>query len=386
MLCVSSDFLHTIGASMNRIDQVKTIVNQILSGVKNVSDQQNAAIHLYGVSSFCSLLSLRRGLDPEIAAISGLQHDVYAYRVGTYDFHPQNGADMVRVILRKMDCFDEAEKRIIQSAIFHHANKDIVHDEYDEILKDADILQPFLHNGGGKVSHLIKPRLERMVKELRLSVDFTSLETYGNTTPLQIDELTDKRGRLADIAESLAVKQITGDKSNPDYMNVIRYWPEDDAFDELKNGWCAAFVYHCCQEAGFFMPIRWKPSDHWRFACVAAWNVWAREDMTDFFITDAPGFTPQRGDIVLYRNIIPNVNKPLTQSTYPIDHIGIVLGHDGEKFTVAEGNIDNQNKSGILSRLLHQSIEGYIRIDNRFIYNGWKYDYKTGTERVDRIK
>ena len=161
-------------------------------------------------------------------------------------------------------------------------------------------------------------------------------------------------------------------------MNIVRYWAEDTAYYELIKGWCAAFVYHCCQEAGFYLPIKW-PTEDIRFAGVAPWNTWARR--VGFFIKDEPGVIPQRGDIILYRNIIPPENKPQEQRHIPIDHIGIILSSDSNDFTVAEGNVNNENVSGILTRPLHQNVEGYIRIDNSFNYEDWVFDYKTKTEK-----
>jgi hypothetical protein len=368
---------------LGRMDLVRERVDQILSSMKNQSERQEAMIHLYGVSSCCSLLALRRGLNSEIAAISGLLHDIYAYRVGSYDWHSQNGADMVRVILRRMDCFDEVEQQMIQSAIFHHANKDIVHDAYDEVLKDADILQPLLLNGEATVNNNVQPRLKRIVKELGLSIDVDSIEIQCHTAPVSVKNGENKRGLLANIAENLAARRITGDTSDSEYMNLIRYWPEEDAYEEFQNGWCAAFVYHCCREAGFSFPIRWKPTDSCRFGCVAAWNSWAQDKDQGFFIRESLQTYPLRGDIVLYRNSIPPENKPADQRDIPIDHIGIVLGCDEEQITVAEGNVNNQNVSGIVKRPLHNRIEGYIRIDNHMVYTGWKNDYKSGIERVD---
>jgi hypothetical protein len=289
---------------------------------------------------------------------------------------------MARVLLRRVGGFDETEKQIILSAIFHHANKDIVHDAYDEVLKDADVLQPFLVHGGAGIHPLAKPRMKRIAKELCLELDVDSIETAGIAGPATIREVEHKRGLLADIAENLASKPITGDRNDSGYMDLIRYWPEEEAFEELKNGWCAAFVFHCCHEAGFSFPIRWRPTDPYRFACVAAWNAWAREEATGFFIPDSPLTIPERGDIVLYRNIIPPENKPTDQRDVPIDHIGIVLGCDGDQVMVAEGNANNRNVSGIVRRPLHDRVEGYIRIDDHLAYTGWKYDYKSGAERV----
>ena len=330
--------------------------------------------HIIGVSCFCGLFAVKRKLDPELANIIGMLHDVYRLKTGVDEYHSASGAEMCRVALRGMDFLSVDEKRIILSAIFHHSDKAHVHREYDELIKDADLLQSFLYSGGKRAHVSCLTRLEKLSLEMNLPIDFDLVEVYGSKD--QARQTIDKRNLLADTAEKLAAGTVTGSREDAAYMNLIRYWPEDSAFDELKNGWCAAFVYHCCREAGFHFPIKWNPHDKLRFACVAAWNTWAREPGRDYFINDAPGFIPERGDIVLYRNSIPPENKPEEQRDVPIDHIGIVLGTGNGEFTVAEGNVNNENSSGILTKPLHRNIEGFIRIGNDLVYDGWKNDYQ----------
>ena len=126
---------------MSKIDNVKKYVNTIFDGIENPDEKHSAYIHSYGVSQACTLLAAKRGLNLELAAIIGLLHDVYRYKTGTTDWHSQNGAEMVRVAFKynvMNEVFTDDEQIIIKSAIFHHLSKDLVHDEYDELLKDSD--------------------------------------------------------------------------------------------------------------------------------------------------------------------------------------------------------------------------------------------------------
>ncbi|MCL2834344.1 MAG: HD domain-containing protein [Treponema sp.] len=354
---------------MDRLEKIRECIDKIYQDP--VSVRQNKYIsndynHIYGVSFNCVLFALKRGLDPELAAVAGMLHDVYRLRTGVDNFHSVSGAEMSRIILRNPDIFTDAEKQIILTAVFHHSDKANVHDEYSELLKDADLFTSFMKTGASKLHITHLPRIKKMAAELGIDLDFDRIEINNKTAE---KKSIDKRSLLADIAEKLAAMPITGSRDDSVYMNLIRYWPEESAFDELKNGWCAAFVYHCCQTAGFIFPIKWTPGKL-RFACVAAWNAWAREKK--FFIKDGPGIIPQRGDIILYKNIIPLDNKKADQRNEPVDHIGIVLGSSEDEFTVAEGNVNNQNVSGILTRQLHYNIEGFIRIDNEMEYDGQK--------------
>jgi len=367
----------------NRLERIKEYVDQLTMNLPSPEKRLSATKHLSGVSSCCVLLALRRGLEPELAAISGLLHDIYRYKTGISIYHSHNSAEMARVVLNRMgDCFSQKERQIILSAIFHHSDKQNTHGAYDEVLKDADILSKFLNDGSPCLAfeHLNQQawvqRLKKLQLELGLSFDFPdecSEQRYDKGK-----DYVDKRMLLADVAERIATASVIGSRQDPSYMHLTRYWAEDSAPDELVNGWCAAFVYHCCQEAGFLLPLRWLNEN--RFAGVSAWINWARA--TGYFIKDEPDIIPQRGDIILYRNIIPIENRLDGQKDIPIDHIGIILVCDGETYTVAEGNVNNQNVSGILTRPLHQNTEGYIRIDNSFSYDDWEFDYSNETYKV----
>lgn len=165
-------------------------------------------------------------------------------------------------------------------------------------------------------------------------------------------------------------------------MKIIRYFPEETTFAELKNAWCAAFVYHCCLEAGLALPIRVphnaKKTANGRFACVAAWYEWGMEN--GFCRFEEDGFVPERGDIVVYNNIIPKEDKP--EGGAWCDHIGIVIFRDNDGMMVAEGNAGNKNASDIIRRRHGGAVGCYIRIPEDYAYGGWKVDFKTGETRI----
>jgi len=282
---------------------------------------------------------------------------------------------MARAALKHMKITNDDEQKIILSAIYHHANKDLVHDEYDEILKDADVLQPFLNDAGSRIFHLALPRLNHLRNELGISANPA---VYGSTQQNNTSR-AGIRQQLADIAEMLASRKICGKKSNQDFMDLIHYYPEASAFNELIHGWCAAFVYHCCIKAGMELPIKSPPASC-RFAGVGAWYEWGKAMGYCHFVKD--GFIPDRGDIVIYDNIIPAENKP--EDSLWHDHIGVVLDCRPDQLKVAEGNINNKNIAGILMREQDKTIGCYLRIPDDYQYDGWKYDYKTGQVRIEK--
>ncbi len=367
---------------MNRIEMVKTYAQGIISAIRDERDKANAYAHTYGVAACCSLLAAKRGMNTEITSIMGLLHDLYSYKLNSYMCHQHSGSEMIRVTFKREwpDIFTDQEKQIILSAIHHHGDKTHVHDDYDEILKDADILDPFLRNGCLRVFNLALPRLEHMLKEIGISSSPVAfIETEQDDEPDV--KVTDKRTMLADIAQRLAGKHIVGELTDTEFLGIIKYFPEDNAYDDLKSAWCAAFVYHCCVVAGFELPI--KPARNTlRLACVNAWHEWA--EAQGFCHPASRDFEPERGDIVIYNDVIPHGNKP--EGVVFCDHIGVVLLADEGYIIAAEGNLDNNNISGIVKRKRDVSIGNYIRIPNDYNYNGGRYDYKTGELRVEKYE
>lgn len=354
--------------NVNRISMIKQYVDKIIESIASAEEFKNAYINTYGVAQCCSIIARRRGLNPELAYISGLLHDIYAYYVGSHLCHAQSGADMVRVAIRNMNIFSHDEKMIILSAIFHHSNKELIHDEYDEVLKDADLLQHFLNDSSFSAFYFVVPRLNKILEELKITS--TPIE-YGREQGKSTKKIF-KKSVFANIAEELARKSICGEKENNFYMDIIKYYPEVTAFDELKNGWCAAFVYHCALKAGMELPIR-QPPFKYRFAGVGTWYEWGKAN--DFCFYEKDGFVPSRGDIVIYNNIVSPKNKPKDSAWH--DHIGVVLSYENEFLIVAEGNINNQNVSGVIKRRLDNTIGCFVRIPDDYKYDGWKCDYKT---------
>lgn len=259
------------------------------------------------------------------------------------------------MILRDLEMFTDEEQKIIRNSIFRHSDKHLVHESYDELLKDANVLQHFLYNTSFNVKVQSIERLTKVLSELDLpyipDVDYTKNENHL----IEVDK-KDKRKLLADIAETLANKKIYGILNDEDFRSIIKYFP--DGYPALKSGWCAAFVYHCCMKAGFLLPIKFPFPVSCRFAGAVAWIEWAKLSENRFYYSrEDKYFEPQRGDIVVFDNIFNN-------GLY--DHVGIVLNNENGVLETAEGNVNNQ--SGIFMRERNNTINGFIRIDNDYKY------------------
>ena len=129
---------------MERIGAVQACVDKIVSGQAKETDIKFGYVHLYSVSQTCALLAMKRRQNVELAAISGLLHDIHAYQTGNRKDHAHQGALAAKKILQELNLFSEEEIDMVSQAIWHHSDKDVVDSPFDEVLKDADALQHFL--------------------------------------------------------------------------------------------------------------------------------------------------------------------------------------------------------------------------------------------------
>ena len=156
---------------MSRIKDLQKKVHKVLS--KSMEDNQklaSAVAHLHGVSLAAVMIAKKRGEDPELAAMAGLLHDLYAYRSGSYDDHAHRGAEYAKEVLMDLGITDERETEIICSAIYHHDSKDVVDSPMDEVLKDADVIHHTLGDPTKEVKEKEKTRYERLCAEFEMGV------------------------------------------------------------------------------------------------------------------------------------------------------------------------------------------------------------------------
>ena len=131
---------------MNRLERVREEVDAILHRVVDEEDRRCGFVHLYGVSLTATHLALQRGIDAELAAVAGMMHDLATYETGDLEDHAPRSAVRAVEILRSIGAFTETEIEAVRSAIAHHSEKGSVEGPFEELLKDADVLQHLLCN------------------------------------------------------------------------------------------------------------------------------------------------------------------------------------------------------------------------------------------------
>ena len=148
----------------NRLEFLRAEIDKII--FKNQPEKIRFYIeHLYSVARYCSLLALKRNLNQEIAMTSGMLHDIANVNGGN-DNHALKGAKEAEVLLRTMKLYNEEEIKIITTAILRHNDKQALHEPYDEVLKDADILSHCFYNPGFPVSDWEIGRYTNLLVEL----------------------------------------------------------------------------------------------------------------------------------------------------------------------------------------------------------------------------
>lgn len=112
--------------------------------------------------------------------------------------------------------------------------------------------------------------------------------------------------------------------------------------------------------AGFVFPYSPTECVSCSLAGCGGWEDFAKGDKRiEYYLGIDEKFIPEAGDIVLYDRVFINLEH---------DHIGIVTENKTNSIITAEGNIFNDNISGILERKKDEHIRAYIRIPNNFSY------------------
>ncbi len=153
---------------MSRLKELRKIVDAEINKMEDPDKRISATAHLYGVSLAATMIAKKRGLDPEIASMAAMLHDLHAYKSGSYDDHAHLGAELARQILTELALTDEAETEQICSAIYHHDDKLVVDSPMDEVLKDADVIDHCLKDSSKPVKEKEQARFEALCAEFGL--------------------------------------------------------------------------------------------------------------------------------------------------------------------------------------------------------------------------
>lgn len=150
---------------MSRLKELRKYIDSELNRMEDADRRNSAIVHLYGVSLAATMIAKKRGLDPEIASMAAMLHDLHAYRSGSYDDHAHKGADLARKTLMELNLTDDAETEQICSAIYHHDDKQAEDGPMDEVLKDADVIHHCMNDLSKPVKEKEQMRFAKICTE-----------------------------------------------------------------------------------------------------------------------------------------------------------------------------------------------------------------------------
>ena len=129
----------------NRLEILRNEIDKIIFNEKSDNIRMYIS-HIYGVAQFCTLLAMKRNLNVELSTTCGMLHDIFYLFDGTGDNHAAKGAEQAETILKAMRLYSDDEIKIVTTAISRHCDKKHIHEPYDELLKDADVMDHCLYN------------------------------------------------------------------------------------------------------------------------------------------------------------------------------------------------------------------------------------------------
>lgn len=154
---------------MDRLEYIRSKTDRILDNMTNDISCKLAYIHLYGASQMAALLAKKRKLDIELACIAAMLHDISQYETGQHNDHAKLSAIRAEEILRNSEAFSDEEITIITSAIAFHSDKQNKHGDYEELLKDCDVLAHYFYNVNVPINNGDKVRLFYLLEEFNIT-------------------------------------------------------------------------------------------------------------------------------------------------------------------------------------------------------------------------
>ncbi len=88
---------------MSRLKELRKYVDVEINKMEDPDKRTSAIAHLYGVSLAATMITKKRGLDPEIASMAAMLHDLHAYKTGSYDDHAHKGLILPERYLLSLD-------------------------------------------------------------------------------------------------------------------------------------------------------------------------------------------------------------------------------------------------------------------------------------------
>jgi HD superfamily phosphodiesterase len=156
--------------NLGRIEVLKKLTSQMCVETTTEKKDEYGLIHLSGVGYLSGYIAANRKLNVELCICAGFLHDLWLFRnmlspdiSVKYVDHGHYGSELAKKILTGTGLYGEDEIEIICRMISNHHKKEEIHDEYSEVLKDADALQHYLNNNDYDKKYKYHERIEKLI-------------------------------------------------------------------------------------------------------------------------------------------------------------------------------------------------------------------------------
>lgn len=147
---------------MNEFEKMKILFFQTIEEKCFGEYKAKAYFHSLSTCTLCQKLAIERELDLEIASIIGLMHDIGQYISHSSFNHAIVSKEFVACHLSQ----DHNKKAIILNAIENHSDKEHIHDDYCELLKDADLLAQYFEEPNRIFPTLQNQRIQKSLHKM----------------------------------------------------------------------------------------------------------------------------------------------------------------------------------------------------------------------------
>lgn len=145
------------GLPVWRLNRIVAIIQQRLAKLTEEDRELPitwSVMHMYSTMQIAKLVALRRGLNPELAALTCAFHDIYSLLEGKTEDHGVKAEQYIREIISEYNSehrellpeITAVEQEQIIIAVKNHSDKiSIDDDSYGKLLKDVDSIDSYLH-------------------------------------------------------------------------------------------------------------------------------------------------------------------------------------------------------------------------------------------------
>jgi len=136
-------------------------------------------MHMYTTMQLAKIYAIKRNLNPELAGLVCVFHDIHSLHTGEHENHGERAAPYIKEIIQQYNMrwgseigvISEDEVETIVQAIRVHSDKTSVSDEpYTELLKDIDSLDAYLNGMEPWEKSSRLQRVKSALKELTLEM------------------------------------------------------------------------------------------------------------------------------------------------------------------------------------------------------------------------